>query len=303
MPSLTPDAVAAAIEALMPGLLQALPTWRWWRWFVELPADKVAFVAEDDEAWARLEREAALLERLSSRMSFAVPAVIAADAGRLVQVRRKVLGLSGGAVESLAFGDVDKTLWTDRYRPDFPISSAGRRLAADLGRALAELHQAVPAEAARSMGFPETSYTSVLDAVSERLAEHADLDDLRGAIPRLRRWFAVLPPDPVFAHRDVQPHNFAVDPESGVLLGIFDFEDAAIAHRWEDFKYLPSFGPTFTEIAVDAYRRSGGAVPSMKQVGHFHILAALDHFLFFGKDSPRWTQIVTWSRRALEAFS
>jgi aminoglycoside phosphotransferase (APT) family kinase protein len=143
----------------------------------------------------------------------------------------------------------------------------------------------------------------VLDAVASRLADQPDLGDLRGAVPSLRQWFATLAPDPVLGHRDVHAHNLAVDPSSGALVGLFDFEDTAVAHRAEDFKYLPSFGPTFTEVAVDAYARTGEHPPSIEQVGRFHVLAALEHFLFFAEDSPRWTQIVAWSRRASAAFA
>jgi aminoglycoside phosphotransferase (APT) family kinase protein len=140
------------------------------------------------------------------------------------------------------------------------------------------------------------------DAVKDRLAEYPDLGDLRCAVPALRQWFVALAHAPVLAHRDVHAHNLAVDQDSGALVGLFDFEEAAVAHRAEDFKYLPSFGPTFTEVAVDAYAGAGGCPPSTEQVGRFHFLAALEHFLFFDEDSPRWPQIVAWSRRALAAF-
>jgi hypothetical protein len=302
MPSLTPEVVAAAVEALTGRPPCTPPTWRWWRWFAELPGETVAFVAEDEDAWARLAREAALLDSLRSKVAFAVPEVTATDATCRVQVRRKVVGLSGAPVEVLVSG-AEEALGTDRYRADFPVSAAGRRLATDLGRALADLHQAVPADAARALGFPEPSYTAVLDAVASRLADHPDLGDLRGAVHSLRQWFAALAPDPVLAHRDVQAHNLAVDPASGGLLGVFDFDDAAVAHRAEDFKYLPSFGPTFTEVAVDAYGRTGEHPPSIEQIRRFHALAALEHFLFFAEDSPRWTQIVAWSRWASAAFA
>src|SRR5262249_8274558 len=156
-----------------------------------------------------LAREAALLNRLRSKLSFAVPEVTRTDDAHRVQVRRKVVGLSGVAVEILAVG-AEEALGTDRYRADFPVSGAGHRLAADTGRPLAELHGAGPVDAARALGFPEAPYVAVLDAVEDRLAEYPDLGDLRGAVPALRRWFAGLPHDPVLAHRDVHAHNLAV---------------------------------------------------------------------------------------------
>jgi hypothetical protein len=34
------------------------PTWRSWRWMVDCPGDRIAWIAEDDEGWNRLRREA-----------------------------------------------------------------------------------------------------------------------------------------------------------------------------------------------------------------------------------------------------
>jgi aminoglycoside phosphotransferase (APT) family kinase protein len=298
VPTLAPKAASSAVESLA-GPLLAPPTWRWWRWLAELPGDRIAFVAEDSDAWSRLVREAALLERLASTVSFTVPEVIAIDASRGVQVRRKVAGLCGIGVERLVFGTPDELRVAARYRVDCPISSEGWRLAADLGRALAELHGAVPVDTARALGFPETSYVTALESIRERLAANRDLDDLRDAIPPLVRWFTALEPVPVLAHRDVHAHNIAVDSGSGALLGIFDFEDAAVGHRADDFKFFPSFGMTFTVIAIEAYARAGGMPLTLEDVVRFHALAALEHFLHFTSENARWTQIVEWSRHAV----
>ena len=93
-----------------------------------------------------------------------------------------------------------------------------------------------------------------------------------------------------------------VDPTTGALSGIFDFDDAAVAHRLEDFKYLLSFGIGFTRLALDAYAGAGGPRLSLDDVGRFHLLSALEHFLFVAEDSARWPQIVEWTRAALDCF-
>jgi aminoglycoside phosphotransferase (APT) family kinase protein len=107
----------------------------------------------------------------------------------------------------------------------------------------------------------------------------------------------------MFCHSDLGMHNMAVDSSTGVLSGIFDFDEAAVAHRLEDFKYLPSFGIAFTRLALDAYANEMEARLSLDDVGRFHVLSALEHFLFVSEDSARWPQIVEWTRGALDCFA
>jgi aminoglycoside phosphotransferase (APT) family kinase protein len=308
VPMLTPTEVTAAVVAAMPALSSAeladvVAAWRWWRWALELPGDQIAFVAEDAQGWAHLRREQMLLERLASAVSFRVPVIVAVDEATRVQVRRKVPGTTGFAVEAVVFGRPDKVSPAVRYRPDCPLTGAGQRLAEGLGRALAEMQRTVSAEEAVTLGFPTGSYLAILDAVSARLAGRDDLADVRAAVPPLWRWCGALQPDTVLCHRDLGMHNMAVDGTTGALRGIFDFDDAALAHRLEDFKYFPSFGIAFTRLALDAYTGAGGPRLSLDDVGRFHVLSALEHFLFVAEDSARWPQIVEWTRAALNCFS
>lgn len=307
MPMLTPKEVIAATAAAVPSLsgveaADLAAAWRGWRWTLELPGDRIAFVAEDERGWARLCREQVLLERLAARVSFRVPRIVAVGAAEWVQVRHKVPGTTGFAVEALVFGRPDKVPPAARYQPDCALTGAGQRLACDLGYALAEVQHAVSAEEAMALGFPTGSYVARLDAVSARLAGRDDLADVWAAVPLLRCWFVELQPAPVLCHRDLYVHNFAVDPTTGALSGIFDFDDAAVAHRLEDFKYLLSFGIGFTRLALDAYAGAGRPRLSLDDVGRFHILSALEHFLFVAEDSARWPQVVEWTRAALDCF-
>jgi aminoglycoside phosphotransferase (APT) family kinase protein len=308
MPMLRPEEVTAAVVAAVPSLSVAelagvVSAWRQWRWTLELPGDQIAFIAEDAQGWVRLRREQALLERLASAVSFRVPIIVVVSETAQVQVRRKVPGTTGFAVESVVFGCPDKVPSVVRYQPDCPLTGAGRRLADGLGRALAEMQRAVSAEEALMLGFPTGAYVVMLDAVSARLAGRDELADVQAAVLSLRRWCGALRPDAVLCHRDLGMHNMAVDGTTGALCGIFDFDDAAVAHRLEDFKYLPSFGIAFTRLAVGAYAAAGGPSVSLDDVGRFHVLSALEHFLFVPEDSARWPQIVEWARAALNCFS
>lgn len=281
------------------GVVGAAPAWRWWRWVVDL-GERIAFVAEDAGAWARLERERVVLGWVGARV--VVSAVEVVDDVRRVQVRRKVPGICGAAAEALVFGTEEKLGAEARYREDCPLTAEGRRLARDLGAAMAAMHGAVEVDAARAMGVAVRSQVAVLDSVGAWLAGREDLADLRAAVPGLRAWFAGLGDDLAVCHGDLQMHNIAVEAATGRLAGLFDFDDMAVTHRLEDFKYLPSFGVRFTEEALEAYARGSGRRFGAAEVGRFHLLAALEHFLFVPEEAPRWPSIVGWCRAALARF-
>jgi aminoglycoside phosphotransferase (APT) family kinase protein len=169
-----------------------------------------------------------------------------------------------------------------------------------LGAEIAALHRA-PVEEAHTLGLRSTSYLTTLDQINRQLARSALLR-VRTAVPRLRDWFAALPDDPVIALGDIQMHNMGVDAATGALVGVFDFDGAAVAHRLEDFKYLPSFGIAFTRVTLEAYSAAGGPPVGLDGVGRFHVLSALEHFTFVDNASPRWAEIIEWSHTALDRF-
>lgn len=152
------------------------------------------------------------------------------------------------------------------------------------------------------MGLRSTSYLTTLDEIECKLGRSALLRDFRLVVPRLRDWFAALPDDPVIALGDIQMHNMGVDAATGALVGVFDFDSAAMAHRLEDFKYLPSFRVAFTRVALEAYSAAGGPPVDLDSVERFHVFSALEHFTFVDDASPRWTEIIEWSRAALDRF-
>jgi aminoglycoside phosphotransferase (APT) family kinase protein len=302
MPERAPDEVASAVADAAGVDSPIAPEWRWWRWGVHLAGGRIAFAADDATGWTRLQREGRLLGRLAAAPGLAVPALIGEWERGRVQIRRKIAGVNGFPVEDLIFGRGPKVPSVERYRPEFTITDQGRRLAGDLGRAIAAIQNAINPVEAREWGFEDTDYLEVLDQVAAALARFSVLADLQAAVPPLRTWFAALPPDPVLAVRDLQMHNLAMDPDDGRLLGLFDFDDAGIAHRLEDFKYLPSMGIEFTRLALDGYAGAGGPRLELPAVWRFHLLSALEHFLFVPPEAPRWAEIADWSRRALAAM-
>jgi hypothetical protein len=300
MPTLDAAEVEARVRAI--GRAAGPASFREWRWAVPVDEAHLAFVADDDEGWVRLRREEALFARLRGRVCCEVPAIVTmADAPR-VMIRRMVPGIQGAPLERLVFGRHEKQLPGSRYAPDLPLTPEGRRFAADLGRAIAEIQRAVTAADAGALGFACAGYLGLLDDVEAALAPRAELADLRASIPPLRAWFAALPDERALCLRDVQMHNVAVDPATGALAGLFDVDDAAVAHRFEDFKYLPSFGVEFARVAIDAFARAGESPPTLEHVGRFHVLSALEHFLFVPEGTARWAEIVEWTRAAIARF-
>jgi len=279
---------------------QVAPTWRSWRWMVDCPGARIAWIAEDDEGWVRLRREGELIATLAAA-GCRVPRVIGVDDAARIQVRSRLPGISGYTIEGLVFGEPARVPSAARYQHNSPLTEAGRTLARDLGTEIAALHR-VRVEQARTLGLLNTSYLTTLDEIERQLARSALLRDFRGAVPRLRGWFAALRDDPVIALGDVQMHNIGVDAGTGALAGVFDFDSAAVAHRFEDFKYLPSFGVAFTRVALEAYSAAGGPPVDLDVVGRFHVLSALEHFTFVDDASLRWSEIIEWSQAALDRF-
>jgi Phosphotransferase enzyme family len=272
------------------------PEWRNWRWVEHLPDGRIAYRAGDEAGWTRLSAEAELLRRLRPRVSFAVPEVVATDQGNRRQVRRKTAGANGFWIEELVCGLPGHVPYAARLRPDFPITVAGRRLAGDLGRAIAELQRALsPAEAA-GLGLAETTYLPDIDEIHACLEDDATLADLRPAAHLTRVWFQALPADPVFTHGDLYAPNLAVDETTGALAGIFDFDQAAIAHRLDEFKYLPGFGLPFMMVLLEAYEAHGGRTIGMSDLWCIHAYAALEHLTRVARGTLRWSRVVEWSR-------
>lgn len=301
MPTLTPQTVLSRVPKSL-SAEGASVSWRWWRWLVDISEEHLAFVAEDETAWERLCREEALLAQIAPRMSVQIPSVVLRDEALKVQVRKKVFGLclDVTAAEKIVFGREGLSS-RERYLPSCPLTREGARLAVTLGRATAALHQAITVEEATALGFGIHSPVQMLEEVEAQIAPSPELSDIGATLFGVKRWFGGLERLPALCHRDIQSYNFVV-AEDGALLGLFDFEDAAVAHRAEDLKYFISYGIPFTEVALEAYSAAGGAPLSLETIGYFHALSALEHFLFIPKEHPRWPHIVRWTRDALEHF-
>lgn len=259
----TPATVSAALRSLA-GLKipphQITLRQRHGRWVGHLPDDRLVFVADTPAAAARLTREAKLLELLRSRVTFGLPRIQCADS--TLQVRIPVLGAQVG-------GEGRERI--------FAATPHAMRLADDLGRALAELHHALTNEEAEEIG---PAYIDVLpESVVLRARLEGKLPDAHTAkaLDRLLDLYGNGEPraqDFVLVHGDLWGGNMAVDPETGALRGLFDFDDSGLADRHIDFIYFHSFGDDFARRALSAYRDHSGRDASWERVATYHAIAA-----------------------------
>jgi hypothetical protein len=68
----------------------------------------------------------------------------------------------------------------------------------------------------------------------------------------------------------------AIDPDTGRLLGLFDFEEAALDDRHTDLYGLHSYGDTFVAWALEAYAAVSGVRPSIRRAALHHLLGAFE---------------------------
>jgi hypothetical protein len=277
------------------------PEWRRWRWVVALPGDLMAYLADDDDGWRSLAREGVLLRSLAPRVNFGVPAVVLEDPVERLQIRRRTPGGGGFWIEELVFGVPGHVPYAQRLREDFRLTSGGRRLAAEIGRALAQLQAALPAAEVAAIGFPEEPFAPILDVVEERLADLPGVADLRTTVVGLRTWVDTLRRDPVLAHGDLYAPNISVVAGTGAFGGVFDFEQSCVAHRLYDFQYLPGFGRPFMEVLLQSYADESGVSVTMADVAPVHVLAALEHVARVAPGTSRWARCLEWARSAVAA--
>jgi aminoglycoside 2''-phosphotransferase len=138
-------------------------------------------------------------------------------------------------------------------------------ISADLAAFLAELHT-FPTERAVELGAPGPAERR---AAVEALAEE-ELPLLRDLLTAeehrtVSRWWDGFLADPALrsypprlVHGDLWYENVLVDEAAREVVGVVDFESAAVDDPAQDFATLLYLGERFVERVVDAYVASGG---------------------------------------------
>lgn len=275
------------------GETAAVPQLRETRW-IAVGDTYVAFIADDAGAWARLSAEGALLG-IWRDADIPAPLVLEEVPGLRVQIRARLDGLTGAAIEPLIFGRPNVP---DRYAPDVPLTEFGRTLAGSYGELAAQMHDALTIDSAvaRALG-PKVPID--LEACGARILRWAPT--LLGAFEEVRERLMNQPGADVVVHGDLHFHNMVL-AEDGRILGVFDVGDAGIAHAASELQYAHSLGPRFVEHALRAYSRCRAPVDE-EEVLCAHLRSALGHLLWFPPESPRHKGILRWIEGALSCGS
>lgn len=218
--------------------------WRRWRWHL-VGHGWVLFAAPDPGGWRRLEAEAARLRFLADRLGVSIPKVLAEDPGIRVQVRSFVPGL----LASSALGSLG-VLADPHPSPGPPadLSPAALGFTRAMGTLLARLHAASPSDPAMALGrFPWATMLADSGCGDPEAIRALDLGPAwtEGSTD-------------VLCHGDFHAENLLIDPDSGRVVGLLDFELMALAPRAWDLSFAARLRPAALASVLAAYREAGG---------------------------------------------
>lgn len=194
---------------------------------VHLGDGRMAWFPQTEEGREAMARERRVLRLIERYCSFPAPRVLHEDA-------------EGWEVRAITPGVVDPQRLYDRMAAD---PGYARAIGEALGRVLAEQHSNIPVHEIAGLLPTTTNWPrgqdlpnlprvvddpALLRRIGLALEAHAEARQTLG--------------DPVLIHGDLGPHNFAVDPETGHVSGVFDYEGAAFGDRAQDFAYMTLLG-------------------------------------------------------------
>jgi hypothetical protein len=264
------------------------------RWLA-LGDDVVAFAADDEAGWRRLQSEGWLLERWCSA-GVPAPRVIREDAIHGVQVRERLHGLGGDEIESRIFGGDPPDAWA--RLDDAPISRFGERLAESYGELARRIKTAVSVDDATAAGIGMCPRRVLdLDAAIASLHASSASHAAKVAAERVRAWLGAIPPPDTIIHADLHFYNMCCS-DDGSIVGVFDLDYTGVDAAATELLYVHSLGPRFVAIALDAY----GAI-DMDDVRQAHLRTALGHLLWHGPGTERHASIVGWVTAVFERLA
>ena len=112
-------------------------------------------------------------------------------------------------------------------------------------------------------------------------------------------------------HADLGLHNVALDPNTGALNGVFDYDAAAWADRHHDFRYLilDLESHALLDAAVATYEPVVGRVIRRERVLLYNAACAISYLAYRAGRAPeeRWcgrtlAEDLSWSRGAIAAM-
>jgi len=283
--------------AAVPGALEISRREKSW---LGLGEDVVAFAADNDDEWQRLEVEHWLIDRWRAA-GVPVPRVLREDATLRVQVRERVHGLFGAEIHAegqpsrLTVGPMPN----ERDRLDeAPLTAFGTRLAESYGEIAARIHSAISIADAVRVGLGPTRHRVLdLDAAIAELHACDASPTAKAAAVRSRGWLATTPPADAVIHGDLHFWNMCLASD-GSVVGVFDFDGAGIDTAATELLYVHSLGAQFAARVIDAY----GPI-DLGDVHRACVRSALDQLLWHRPGSEHRDHIVAWASAVLERFA
>jgi len=220
----TVDEIARALReaGVVIGSGELAPEWRDERIVVPLAGERLAWFPITEPGRARLARERRVLRVLAAHCRFSAPRILYESP-------------DGWDLRARVPGRVDP--WAIYARlPGEP--ALARAIGESIGAILAEQHTRVPV--AELSGLPtRPGWPVATERILAALSEVTDAEDVLAAAPAVLAAADALPDDDqVLVHGDMGLHNLAFDPSSDAVLGVFDYDDASLADRHRDFRYL-----------------------------------------------------------------
>jgi hypothetical protein len=261
------------------------------RWLA-LGDDVVAFAADDDAGWRRLQSEGWLLDRWRSA-GVPAPRVLREDARRGVQVRERMHGITGPTIEPRLFGGEPPDAWG--RLGNAPLTPFGERLAASYGALASRIRSAVSVAdaSAAGIGMCRRRALDLDDAIARLHASSASVA-AKVAAERARSWLADIPAPDAVIHADLHFWNLCLG-DDGSIVGVFDLDDSGIDAAATEYLYVHSLGPRFVATAVAASDDI-----NLEDVQRAHIRAALGHLYWHPHGTERHDSIVGWVSAVLE---
>lgn len=267
------------------------------RWLARLPGDRMAWFPANARGKARLATDRRLLRLLAERCRFRVPRILH-ESGSGFDLRAAVPGLC------------DPFALYARIAVDPALA---RRLGQALGLVLAQQHSRIARLDVAGWLPDRVPWPEPLAWIRERLPEVTDDASLLAGIDRvlaLQDALDVPNGDRALVHGDLGVHNIAVDPATGDLQGVFDYDGAAWDDRHHDFRYLvfDHEGEDLLEAAIAAYEPAAGRRIDRRRVRLYNATSAICYLAYrrgVAADVRHCGRILAedmaWVRKAVDA--
>ena len=277
---ITPESLCVALNRATS--LQLAPrdvvlAYHYWCWVAYLPDQRLAFVADTENARQWLARERQLLQLLADRVHFRVPRIEWVDPHGNWDIRLKVPGEAGLTLT-----------YAKHHQRILDEPAIAQRTGQHIGQILGELHSVITPEEARQLAPSEPPLATSIERTRVNMVIGIDDAALQAQVQEVCERFDALEvgdDEVVLVHGDLGSHNVAFEPETSEVLGVYDFDTIACVDRHWDFKYLHSYTPPFRQAVLEAYRSHTGIIPDTQRITLYHALTALA-YLAWCVDDP-----------------